>query len=307
MKNQLNDRDMYAGALEEMKFWVRIIFEHLKFHRNGVDPGNERAFRIIDDYEVATESFYDQCIFPAPLTASREELLDLISNTLKVIVPVRDFKIYLTNEINRCNILSLIDPALADHLRRETDYHIGQLNYALGEPTPTRETIGIPGGSGSGRALTAPRRAIPDLSREEFFKYAIENIMFFSRIHGEHAHHITLITRPEIQEDIRQRARQFEALLFANIEAARRVEAARTGFEDLINNTYSVALAFGEFGAFINDALHTCSVPTGRVNAWPLLADHITREGLYFIDILSRLINGEPVPPPDTPIYPYIR
>jgi hypothetical protein len=304
MINQYFDRNLYEGALEEMKFWVRIVFEHLKFHRNGVDPGNERAFRMIDEYEVATESFYDRFIFPVPKTADSQTLLSLIYNTLRVTVPVRDFKMYLANEINNCRLLSLIDPSLADHLRRETDYFIGQLNYVIGEQTPERERIGIPG---QGRALTAPRKVIPNLTKEEFFKYAIENIMFFSRIHGEHAHHITLITRPEIQENIRQQASQFEQLLFANIEKARQVEATRVGFEDLMTSTYSLALEFGEFGKQINDSLHRCSVPTGRVNAWPLLADHIVREGLYFIDILSRLINGEAVPPPDTPIYPYIK
>lgn len=305
MINQHYERGLYIGALEEAKFWVRIIFEHLKFHRNGVDPGNERAFRLIDDFEVATESFYDTCIFPVPYTTNNQTLQNLVYETLKVVVPVRDFKIYLTNEINSCNILSLIDPSLADHLRRETDYFIGQLNYVIGEPTPSRDRIGIP--DGTGRALTVPRREIPNLTREEFFKYALENIMFFSRIHGEHAHHITLITRPEIQDNIRQTASRFEKLLFANIEAAKNVEITRQGFEDLMTDTYKLALEFGEFGGFVNDALHTCSVPTGRVNAWPLLADHIVREGLYFVDVLNRLIKGEPVPLPDTPIYPYIR
>lgn len=298
------NRNLLLGALDEMKFWVRIIFEHLKFHRHGVDPGNERAFRVIDKWVISVENFYNTNIFPVSETASNQIIANLIAQTLNLIIPARNFKAFLTQEISACRLLSLIDPSLADHLRRETDYFIGQLRYMRGEPTPTRETLGIP--NGTIMALTVPRRVLPTLQGNDFFRSSIENIMFFSRIHGEHAHHITLITRPEIQEDIRLKASQFEKLLFDNIQKAKTVEDTGTGFNELVNESFTLASDFRDFMIGINDALHRCAVPTGRVNAWPLLADHITREAQYFVDILSRISTGIPAPPPIPPIYPYI-
>lgn len=297
-------RNLLLGALDEMKFWVRIVFEHLKFHRHGVDPGNERAVRTIDEYAIRVEQFYNANIFPVPETTPDPSLAQLTERTLGVIVPVRDFKAYLTQEITACRLLTLIDPSLSDHLRRETDYLIGQLRYTRGEPTPTRETLGIP--DGTKRALTVPRRVLTTLQGIEFFIGTIENIMFFSRIHGEHAQDITLVTRPEIQEDIRLRAQQFEQLFFANIQRAQTVENTGTGFNELVSESYTLAIQFRDFMVFVNDALQRCAVPTGRVNAWPLLADHITREAQYFVDILSRVSTGVPEPPPITPYYPYI-
>jgi hypothetical protein len=135
---------------------------------------------------------------------------------------------------------------------------------------------------------------------------AIENIMFFSRIHGEHAHHITLVVRPEIQEDIRLKAKRFEEQLFDNIKKASQVENTGAGLNDLITSSLKLAADFRDFTFFVNDALHRCAVPTGRVNAWPLLADHIAREAQYFVDVMSRISSGEAEPPPTTPIYPYI-
>lgn len=304
LKRATENHELLLGALDEMKFWTRIVFEHLKFHRHGVDPGNERAFQIINQYATSIEHFYNISIFPVPESASDSELLRLSEHTLNVIIPARNFKAHLKHLIETCCLLSLIDPSLADHLRRETDYFIGQVRFSRGESTPTREMLGLP--DGAKQALTVPRRILPLLKDNTRATATIENIMFFSRIHGEHAHHITLITRPEIQEDIRQKAADFEKLLFANIEKAAEVEKSGVGLRKLVDESLKLATEFRDFAFFINDALHRCAVPTGRVNAWPLLADHISREAQYFVDILSRISKGEPDPPPNTPYYPYI-
>lgn len=296
--------NLILGALDEMKFWTRIVFEHLKFHRHSVDPGNERAFRTIDQYAINLEQFYNANIFPVPENAPEQAIARLTERTLGVIVPIRDFKAYLIQEIEACRLLSLIDPTLGAHLVRETDYFLGQLRYTRGEPTTTREALGIP--DGNRMAITVPRRVLTALQGNAFTTSVLENIMFFSRIHGEHAHHLTLVTRPQIQEDIRLQAQQFEQLLFANIQKAHTVEQVGAGFNQLISDSYNLAVQFRDFMVFVNDALHRCAVPTGRVNAWPLLADHITREAQYFVDILSRVSSGVPAPPPNTPIYPYI-
>jgi hypothetical protein len=301
---EINSRELLLGSLDEMKFWTRIVFEHLKFHRHGVDPGNERAFFTINQYAVSTEFFYNAFIFPMPESSPNRLLQRLSEQTLEMLIPVRNFKALLKEQIESCRLLSLIDPLLADHLRRETDYLIGQIRYSLGESTPTRDTLGLPGGSK--RVLTVPRRILPRLDNQMLATAAIENIMFFSRIHGEHAHHITLVVRPEIQEDIRLKAKRFEEQLFDNIKKASQVENTGAGLNDLITSSLKLAADFRDFTFFVNDALHRCAVPTGRVNAWPLLADHIAREAQYFVDVMSRISSGEAEPPPTTPIYPYI-
>ncbi len=303
-KEDMN-RELLLGALDEMKFWGRIVFEHLKFHRQAVDPGNERAFRTIDRYGTEVEKFYNACIFPViPESATSQMLFQLTEQTLNTVIPAKNFKSFLQKEIADCRILSLIDPDLAGHLVRETDYFIGQLRYSRGEPTPTRAVLGIP--DGTKRALTVPRRILPTLRGNTLFTSAVENIMFFSRIQGEHARHVTLVTRPVIQEDIRLQAEEFEKLMFANIEKAENVENTGSGFNQLVSETSKLAAEFRDFSFFVNDALHECAVPTGRVNAWPLLADHIARESQYFVDVMNRISGKAPAPPPNAPYYPYI-
>ncbi|MDD2573766.1 MAG: DUF2935 domain-containing protein [Bacillota bacterium] len=302
-KEDIN-RDLLLGALDEMKFWGRIVFEHLKFHRQAVDPGNERAFRAIDRYEAQVEKFYNAYIFPVPKSTPNQTLFYLTEQTLNVVIPARNFKSFLNKEIAACRLLSLIDPDLAEHLIRETDYFIGQVRYSRGEPTPTRAVLGMP--DGARRALTVPRRILPRLNSNMLFTSTVENIMFFSRIHGEHARHVTLVTRPKLQEDIRLQAEEFEKLMFDNIEKAEKVEDTGTGFDELVDDSLNLAIQFRDFSFTVNIALHECAVPTGRVNAWPLLADHIAREAQYFVDVMNRISGKSPTPPPDTPYYPYI-
>lgn len=304
MRKKDINRDLLLGALDEMKFWGRIVFEHLKFHRQAVDPGNERAFRTIDRYQVRVESFYNAYIFPIPESISNQRLLQLTEQTMAVVIPARNFKGFLNKEIADCRILSLIDPDLAGHLIRETDYFIGQVHYSRDETTPTRAVLGIP--NGTKRALTVPRRILHRLDSNRLFTSAVENIMFFSRIHGEHAQHMTLITRPEIQRDIREQAEEFRDRMFANIDRTRKVESTGTGFDKLLRDSLDLAIEFRDFSFTVNVALHECAVPTGRVNAWPLLADHIAREAQYFVDVLNRISGKTPTPPPDMPYYPYI-
>jgi Domain of unknown function (DUF2935) len=301
---ETKSRELLLGSLDEMKFWTRIVFEHLKFHRQAVDPGNDRAFYTMHQFATSIEFFYNTSIFPVPESSSSRLLQRLSEETLEVIIPARNFKAQLKELIESCCLLSLIDPLLADHLRRETDYFIGQVRYSLGKSTPTRDVLGLPGGSK--RVLTVPRRIMPTLRDDMLAMTAIDNIMFFSRTHGEHAHHITLVVRPEIQEDIRLKAKRFEELLFANIDKAAQVENTGVGLNELVSSSLELAVNFRDFTFFVNDALHHCAVPTGRVNAWPLLADHIAREAQYFVDVLNRISSGNATPPPNTPIYPYI-
>src|SRR5690554_5220089 len=101
-----------------MKFWTRIVFEHFRFHRHAVDPGNERAFRAIDQYAINIEQFYNENIFSLPETAPNQVIVNLTEKTLDVIIPARDFKAFLIQEIEACRLLSLIDPSLGAHLVR---------------------------------------------------------------------------------------------------------------------------------------------------------------------------------------------
>lgn len=273
------------AALDEMSVWMPILAEHLKFHRGGIDPSIKQdcIFQNLD-YSARQIDYLTNIIF-SPDTVISEIKNKPAKTVLPQVIAVSDIKKYMYQGIKSCEILSIIPSELANHMRRETDRFVG----IIGGPKPTREELGIPGGDK--KVLGIPRTMLACLSNEEKFTAVVEEIMFFSHINEEHSHHIAATTKPETQERFTKKAKEFEKLFKENLQKAKAVEGRGKGLERLVDDTLKLMKEFKSFGLLLLKGAESCSLPEEQTNAWPLMDDHILREGNYFVELLQMAMN----------------
>lgn len=280
MQNE-NPHAHLNAILDELSVWLPILSEHLKFHRGGLDPSIKQdcIFKNLDYAARQIEYLYNIIFTPGAM------LPELNRNPANAILPqvlaVSDIKKFMYQGIKSCEILSIIPSELADHMRRETDRFIG----TIGGPKPTRSQLGIPGGDK--KVVGVPRELLPSLTGKERFTAVVEEIMFFSHINEDHSHHMAMTTKPEIQEKFTRKAKEFEKLFKENLQKAKAVEDRRKGLEKLIDDTLKLMMEFKNFGMLVIKGAQSCSLPEEQTNAWPLMDDHILREGDYFVEILQ--------------------
>lgn len=177
-----------VAAIEEMRVWVILMAEHAKFIRLGLDPNpdQEQFFRMADQFAVQLEQLHRK-IQQTPNTAPTQLLISLREQTILMVNQLIIFKRTLFKLLEECKGLGILPSMLVDHIRREADRFVGTLERSKGEQTKTRKKLGIP--DGQTLAETVPRNLYHRLSGKQLFKVGIEETAFFSRVHGEHAHH----------------------------------------------------------------------------------------------------------------------
>ncbi|MDF2839831.1 MAG: hypothetical protein K0Q99_602 [Clostridia bacterium] len=280
MQNENNCFPLNA-VLDEISVWMPILSEHLKFHRGGIDPSinQDCIFKNLDFSARQIDHLYNM-IFPTG-AAPTEMGMDPSKTVLPQAIAVSDIKKFMYQGIKSCEILSIIPSELADHMRRETDRFIG----IIGGPKPTRKDLGIPGGDK--KVLSVPRMLLATLPAKEKFTAVVEEIMFFSHINEEHSHHIAMTSKPGIQEKIARKAKEFEKQFHENLEKAKAIEGRGKGLDRLVEDTLKLMKEFKDFGLTLLKGAKDCALPGEQTNAWPLMDDHILREGNYFVELLQ--------------------
>jgi len=278
--------DKLTGALAEITFWVKILSDHLKFIRAGIDM---KHAAIIDEADAMAKEL--DCFLAELETMSQrlpeQDLCCLMDETVELATEIRNFKRRLAVLIHKCKVLAILPAAVLDHTRRETDFFIAILAKLLGEPTPPHKVIGIPDGNDCVNLV--PRKAIPCLRKADRFELALAEIMFFSRISGEHAMIISMTVRPGVQEKWRQRALAYQKAFLANLAATQKIKQPDQKFVTLVNASLKLILEFRAFLTKLYQAVSDCSIPTGQTNVWPTLINHLIMESNYFIEVLRRV------------------
>lgn len=281
-----SNRFLIQGILEEMKFWLRSILEHLKFHRGGIDPSGGRFFRSIQEFTTALEQFYSQ-VADIPDSATNQAILQFRDRAIGMTLPILNLKKEMAEGIATGRVPSIIHTELAHNFRSQTEYFISMLNYSRGEKTAARSTLGISQNRDS--AMTVPRRMFYILKGEELRTAALDQIRFFCKSHYEHAQFISNVVIPDVKPHIREEAIKCQELFKESFENAVRVKNSGNGFEELVNEVHQNAVVFREFAALLNDSLNRKTGSSRQINTWPLLSEHIYREADYFADITRRL------------------
>jgi hypothetical protein len=291
-----------VGALEEKRFFDRIMYEHAQFMRAGVDPTEEAAFREADRYAVIIRELWER-VMATPATASDEEINSLIQENLRIITPFQEFEADAAAAIAACRLLAITPADLVRHLAVETIFFLGILKRVKGLPTPFRSELELP--NGNKRALLYPRLSFVD-HRNMLATLAFEYGMFWTQRHMEHAAVLALFFRPGIQEEYVRLMLRF-AKKFQEVFDLGKMVFAQAGVIDSrgedgrdhpltpaivnwINEDIAVTKNFRDTMAAIVRQQVSCTIPSGQANFWPLLGDHIRREADYLIDAMHRIL-----------------
>lgn len=114
--------------LEDEIFWLRIMADHSKFILHLLDP-SERKFIMqsqmfsdtFDRLRCQAEDFNSMLeLTPRPIPS----LLRFTDDVLEEGVSIRNFKAAATQLLKECKVLSIIPPLLGDHVRREAERFI---------------------------------------------------------------------------------------------------------------------------------------------------------------------------------------
>jgi hypothetical protein len=286
-----NDRAYCGGiqkeltaALDEMKFWLRIMQEHAGLIRNGLDPTENKLFLDAERFFLEIGPLREDAEKLVYSDTNREMIEELIEESLHVVGRLRDFKRNLTALLAACRVKAILPTALVDHIRREADFFLGELHFVRGEPTPNKETIGIP--DSNERALTVPRLLIPEMPNQ-IYNIALQESLFLLRQNTEHADVLALYFRPAVQDDLLKTTQAHSSKLHEVYNEALEVNKTGQGLNRLLMNGRQVVSEWDAFLRKLYDDVIHCQVPTGQTNLWPILDDHLAREAEYYLDVVQ--------------------
>ncbi|QYR23732.1 DUF2935 domain-containing protein [Paenibacillus sp. sptzw28] len=253
------DREALIAALEEMRVWTILMTEHAKFIRLGLDPNpqQEELFRMADQFAIELDKLYSRTIATPP-TAPDETLYNLREETIVLVTKLIIFKNELFNALEACMGLGILPAILVDHVRREADRFVGTLEHSKSnQQTRTRERLGLM--DGERFAQTVPRLLYHRLPPEQLFTVAIEESMFFSRIHSEHAEHLSMSFRPEVQESYRETAIRFKNDYQNLMLQTKEVENTGTRLRPLLEENKRLSFAFRDYLTRLLDEISLAS------------------------------------------------
>ncbi|MDP4090364.1 MAG: DUF2935 domain-containing protein [Bacillota bacterium] len=110
--------DIAREAIEQQRFWNRIMAEHAKFIRGLLDPTEEALFRTADNFGKEFDVLTAQSI------TLNDNIFNITEDDLRATIGIRNFKAQGTSGLLNCQIRSIIVPLLADHTLREANHYL---------------------------------------------------------------------------------------------------------------------------------------------------------------------------------------
>jgi hypothetical protein len=121
----MNGIDTESELLEQEIFWNRIMGEHAKFIRGGLDPSEVELFEAAN---TIANSFDALNVEGENVKAQVGSLSELTKKSIEETLKMKDFNQKGAEGILACKIKSIILPLLADHTLRETNHYLRVLN-----------------------------------------------------------------------------------------------------------------------------------------------------------------------------------
>ena len=104
-------------------FWDDIMGEHAMYIRGLLDPTEVELFNKADSFAKLFKELLEEV-----KKSTEAEIPKLIKKNLKATVAIKEFKATATEGLIECEIKSLINPLLSDHVLRESNRYIRVLN-----------------------------------------------------------------------------------------------------------------------------------------------------------------------------------
>ncbi|OEH86396.1 hypothetical protein BHU72_13315 [Desulfuribacillus stibiiarsenatis] len=272
------------AAVDEMRFWLRIMFEHAKFIRGGINPSQEQEqfIRTADCFAENIERLFIMASNTSPEDTARVN--SLVNESINWTVALRDFKIQLFVLLEQCKAVAELPAALLDHVRREADFFLTMLYRLKGLPVPPEEVLGIP--NANIPTSLVPKTLIPYMG-DAIPRIARDQNLFWLRIHMEHGEVLLLVAyRPKIQDMLYEATAKFEKQLEVLLEEAKRVSEQPAALKAFNAKAYVVMKEWRDFLLNLFNSVMECDVPSGQINAPALILDHMAREADYYLQVL---------------------
>lgn len=118
----VQDRDKSKLTLcNKLEIWNHIMEDHSKFICGMLDPTEEELKKVIMGFAMEFEKLVEQSI-------ECKDIKKLVKESLDKTLELKDFKEQSVIGLLECEISSIIFPLLADHVLREANYYIRNLN-----------------------------------------------------------------------------------------------------------------------------------------------------------------------------------
>lgn len=272
------------AATDEMRFWLRIMFEHAKFIRGGLNPSpeQEQFIRTAEYFAVNIEQLFMMTTNTPPQDTGR--INALVDASINWTVALRDFKVQLFILLEQCKAVAELPAPLLDHIRREADFFLTMLYRLKGLPVPPEKVLGIP--NANIPTSLVPKLLIPFMG-ERIPRIARDENLFWLRIHKEHGEVLLLVAyRPKIQDMLYEATAKFEKQLEVLLEEAKRVPEHSAALKAFNTKAYAVMKEWHDFLLKLFKDVMECSVPSGQINTPALILDHMAREAQYYLEVL---------------------
>lgn len=272
------------AAVDEMRFWLQIMFEHAKFIRGGLNPSKEQEqfIRTAEYFAVNIECLFMMVVNTPAQDAGRVNAF--IDTSINWTIALRNFKAQLFVLLEQCKAVAELPAPLLDHIRREADFFLTMLYRLKGLPVPPEKVLGIP--NANIPTSLVPKLLIPFMG-ESIPRIARDQNLFWLRIHREHGEVLLLVAyRPKIQDMLYEATAKFEKQLEVLLEEAKRVPQQSAALKTFNTKAYAVMKEWHDFLLKLFKDVIECDVPSGQINAPALILDHMAREAQYYLEVL---------------------
>lgn len=272
------------AAIDEMRFWLRIMFEHAKFIRGGLNPSQEQEqfIQTAEEFAVNIEQLFIRAasIHPQDIAGVNA----LVDTSISWTAALRDFKVQLFVLLEQCKAVAELPAALLDHIRREADFFLTMLYRLKGLPVPPENVLGIP--NANIPTSLVPKLLIPFMGAR-IPRIARDENLFWLRIHMEHGEVLLLVAyRPKIQEMLYVATAKFEKQLEMLLEEAKKIPEQPAVLKAFNAKVYVIMRDWRDFLLNLFKDVMNCEVPSGQINAPALILDHMAREADYYLEVL---------------------
>ena len=273
------------AAVDEMRVWLRIMEEHAKFVRGGLDPtvNQENLIKMADATAMLMHGLHMEAVRTTPVEV--EKVNNLVDRSLQAVTALRNFKVRLYKMLQECRVVSELPASLINHARQEADYFLTMLYRVKNMAVPPKEVLGIP--DAETPTGLVPRRLIPHMG-SNIPEIAIEENLFHLRESKEHAEVLLVIAyRPKLQAMLYRATAAYGRKMDRLLRIAGRLPHQPRVIEEFNSRAYRVVLEWRNFLRKVHHDVVKCEVPSGQINIPALLLDHMAREAEYYLTVLQ--------------------
>lgn len=111
-------------TVEELKFWLEIIAEHVLFIKSGIPCGESEILRELENFYKELTSFRAR----AERKLTDKKLAELVADAYCTVIELNKFQRHLLQLLLHCKLSGGNFPLFIDHIIRETEYVIALFN-----------------------------------------------------------------------------------------------------------------------------------------------------------------------------------